>query len=95
MYKVCCMIVMCCVPGGLLDVLQYLTMFLLLTCSVTEVLTNRDLLQRIVRLGVGSGTQSDAAVPFKPGQNSDWSSFLLVDSFWKACLLSRFRPAHG
>ncbi len=63
--------------------------------SVTEVLTNRDLLQRIVRLGVGSGTQTDAAVPFKPGQNSDWSSFLLVNSFWKACLQSYFRPAHG
>lgn len=63
-----------------------LTSHFLLLRSVNEVLTNRDLLQRIIRLGVGAGPDSDAAVPLKLGQASDWSSFLLVDPFWKACL---------
>ena len=57
----------------------------MMLCSVSEVLTNRDLLQRIIRLGVGGDFHPDAAVPLRPGQNSNWSSCLLVDPFWKAC----------
>ena len=66
-------------------------------CSEEAVLGNRDLLQRIVRLSLGGGSNPGSAVPLHIEHASAWGQLLLVNHLWKVapracCPLSLCMP---